>query len=56
MVFRHFGNRDFSIPVDKNSGTSHENSRNCETRNSVKWRFGNSVFQGSGTREDNVLG
>jgi hypothetical protein len=28
--YRHFGNRDFDIPVDKNSGSSHENSRSCE--------------------------
>ena len=56
VVFWHFRNWDFGIPVDKNSDTSHENPQNCEMQNSVKWHFGNSVFRGSGTREDSFLG
>jgi hypothetical protein len=52
-AFRESG---FRIPVDKSSGSSHENPRSCETRNSMKGRFDNSVSRGSGTREDSVLG
>jgi hypothetical protein len=56
VVFRHFGNQISAFPLTRIQGSSHENPRSCETRNSVKGRFDNSVFRGSGTREDSVLG